>query len=286
MIRRFSAAAALVALGSMLGPVVAVAQCRPPATSHEARLLAFYEVPALFSMASAPEQLAPGALRIGAEAEPVGSPSATLTHPDYCYQNTTNNTKLAPLFGRPRLIVGLPLGFAVEGSYVPPVPLSHARATLGSVALSRIQILPFSNSRLTLMLRAHGTIGRIRGSITCPRASLQADAAGAACYGTEPSHDSFDPNSLGVEGALATRIGVIDAYVGGGANWLRPHFQAGFTDAVGNVDHTTIDVALIRAAVFAGATVHVRQNVAISGQLYTEPADGTTVRIGATYQVR
>ena len=78
----------------------------------------------------------------------------------------------------------------------------------------------------------------------------------------------------------------MDANVGGGANWLRPHFQAGFTDAVGNVDHTTIDVALMRAAVFAGATVHVRQIVAISGQLYTEPADGTTVRIAATYRVR
>ena len=38
------------------------AQCRPPANSHEARLLAFYEAPLVFSMAGAPTQLAAGEL--------------------------------------------------------------------------------------------------------------------------------------------------------------------------------------------------------------------------------
>ena len=39
----------------------ASAQCRPPASSHEARLLAFYEAPTAFSLVGAPERLAHGA---------------------------------------------------------------------------------------------------------------------------------------------------------------------------------------------------------------------------------
>jgi hypothetical protein len=40
------------------------AQCRPPANSHEARLLAFYEAPLVFSMAGAPTHLVAGELRV------------------------------------------------------------------------------------------------------------------------------------------------------------------------------------------------------------------------------
>ena len=108
-------------------------------TKHDA----FYEVPALFSMASAPSPLERGSLLVGGEAEPVPSPSQVLTHPDYCYQNTTNNTRLAPVFGRPRLTIGLPAGFALEGSYVPPVSVSSARVTIASVALSETRLTRF-----------------------------------------------------------------------------------------------------------------------------------------------
>ena len=37
----------------------AAAQCRPPASSHEVRLLAFYEAPTAFTMAGAPTLLKP-----------------------------------------------------------------------------------------------------------------------------------------------------------------------------------------------------------------------------------
>ena len=39
------------------------AQCRPPANSHEARLLAFYEAPLVFSIAGAPERVTLGDVR-------------------------------------------------------------------------------------------------------------------------------------------------------------------------------------------------------------------------------
>ena len=280
---------ALAALAAAIGtiPFAAVgAQCRPPASSHEARLLAFYEAPALFSMGSAPERLAAGALRIGGEAIPVPSPDAALTHPSYCYQYTTNNTKLAPLFARPRLMVGLPAGFTLEGSYVPPVSVSNARVTIGSLALSRTQSVFLGRAAVQLQLRAHGTLGRIHGAITCPRASLQLDDPAAPCYGATTSRDSYDPKSLGIEAAAGTHVGRLDLYAGGGANWLDPRFQAGFTDALGVVDRTTVDVALARGVAFGGATLLIRDGLTASGQLYVVPADVSTLRLGMAYRLR
>jgi len=261
-------------------------QCRPPASSHEARLLAFFEAPAVFSLPGAPEVLEPGDTRIGAELVPVPSPNAEITHPNFCYQNTTNNTKLAPLLGRPRLVIGLPAGLVVEGSYFPPITVSSARATLASVALSRVEVLSLGGLRPLLQLRAHATTGRIQGPITCPRQNLQLADAGAPCYGTSPSLDAFDPNSVGVEGALGMRAHGVDGYVGAGTTWLRPHFQTGFTDAAENTDRTTIDVSLVRAAVFGGVTLHVRKGFDLSGQVYAVPADVTTLRIGLQYRLR
>ena len=285
MIRSPVAAALAAALGTSAF-AAAGAQCRPPASSHEARLLAFYEAPVLFSIGSAPERLTPGAMRIGGEAIPVPSPDPILTHPSFCYQYTTNNTKLAPLFGRPRIVVGLPVGFAFEASYVPPVSVSRARVTIGSLALSQTRSISLGGAALLLQLRAHGTIGRIHGPITCPRASLQLQDEAAPCYGTAPSDDSYDPKSLGAELAAATRFGRLDVFAGGGANRLDPRFRAGFTDGLGNVDHTTVDVALTRGVAFAGATLHLPRDLAVSGQLYVVPADVSTVRLGVAYRVR
>ena len=285
MTRPHVAAALAAALGTTPF-LAAAAQCRPPASSHEARLLAFYEAPALFSMGSAPERLAAGAVSVGGEAIPVPSPDPAITHPSFCYQYTTNNTKLAPLFARPRIVVGLPAGFALEGSYVPPISVANARVTIGSVALSRTQSLFLGAERVLLQVRAHGTLGRIHGPITCPRASLQQDDPATPCYGTAPSRDSYDPKSLGVELAAGTQIGRLDVYAGGGANWLDPRFRAGFTDALGNVDHTTVDVALVRGVAYGGATLHLRHDLAVSGQLYAVPADVSTVRLGVAYRLR
>jgi len=276
---------AVAIAGAALAAPAALAQCRPPATSHEARLLAFYEVPALFSMAGAPMLLQRGTLIVGGEAEPVPSPSQVLTHPEYCYQNTTNNTRLAPVFGRPRLTVGLPAGFALEGSYVPPMSVASAHVTLASVAVSQTRQLVVGGSPVALQLRVHGTTGSIRGPITCPAASLQTVDAGQPCYGTAASRDRFDPSSLGAEAAIGTRLHRVALYAGGGANWISPHFQAGFTDASGNTDRTTVDVALVRGVAFGGAALDVRDNLAISSQIYLVPADVATLRFGVAYRI-
>jgi hypothetical protein len=266
----------------------ALAQCRPPNNSNEARLLAFYEAPIVFSMADAPERLAPGAVRVGVEGAPIPTPNAALQHTHLCYQSTTQSTRLAPAFGRPRVTVGLPAGFAAEASYLPPVSIAGAQPNIGSIALSRAQSLPLTGGRATLLLRAHGTIGRVRGAITCPRSGLQTQDPAQPCYGSEPSRDSFDPNMFGAEGAISVRApsGRIALYVGGGATWLRPRFQVGFTDATGIADATRVAVNLVRGTLFGGLTARVTNALDLSGQLYAVPTDVTTFRLGIGYRLR
>jgi hypothetical protein len=67
---------------------------------------------------------------------------------------------------------------------------------------------------------------------------------------------------------------------------LQPHFRAGFTDALGNVDRTTVDVDLTRATAFAGAALRLRDDISVAAQIYAVPADVTTIRLGATYRIR
>lgn len=284
---RFVAVSMFATLGTMLLATRVEGQCRPPAKSHEARLLAFYEAPIIYSMSGAPERLGTGAVRIGAEVIPVPSPDPALQHPEYCYANTTNNTKLAPVFGRPRLSFGLPAGFVVEVSYLPNVSVSAARASLMSAAVTRVAPL-ISRQRLSLALRLDGTAGQVRGAITCPQQSLQTRDENIPCYGTQPSRDTFRPNSFGVEAAIATRTAGdrVAVYVGGGARSLRPRFRAGFSDALGNVDRTTVDVDLVRGTAFAGLTANIRDHVSFSTQLYIVPTDVTTFRVGAQYALR
>jgi len=278
---------ALVALGAAL-PAAAGAQCRPPATSHEARLLAFYEAPITFSMAGAPEILKPGALRIGGEAIPVPSPEAALQHPEFCYANTTNNTRLAPLFGRPRLAIGLPAAFTVEASYLPDVRVDDAEATVASVAVAWTRPVPLTHGRVTSVIRADGTTGTVRGAITCPRGSLQLADPNVPCYGSEPSHDRFGPNSLGLETALGVDVVAdrVALYLGAGLRWLQPRFRAGFVDGFGNVDHTTVSVNLVRRTAFTGMTWRLLGPLRLSAQVYAVPADVTTTRIGVQYALR
>jgi len=278
-------AAALTGLALLAGS--GRAQCRPATNSNEAKLLAFYAAPIVFSSADAPDRLAPGQLLISAELAPIPRPAAGIQNTSYCYVGKTENTRLAPLFVRPRVEVGLPLGFAVEASYVPPVRAWDAEPNLASFALSRVQRLPIAIGArsVQLVLRAHGTVGRVTGPITCPRSGLQTGDPTAPCYGTSPSSDTYHPDMFGAEGALAVGGGRVAAYLGGGVNWLRPHFQVGFVDGSGVADRTTVDVDLTRGALFGGITVRPASSLRVSAQLYEVPADATTWRFGVGYLV-
>ncbi len=265
------------------------AQCRPPKDSNEARLLAFYSAPISFSPASAPEHLNPWTIRIGGEGGPIPDPDPEIQRTGACFTQKSENTGLSPFFGRPRVTIGLPAGFAAELSYLPPVRINDAKPNLVSAAVSwvkRVQMRQTSDGT-DIMLRVHGTAGQVQGPITCPATGLQTTDPTRPCFGTTQSNDTFKPTMMGAEGIVSTAAydGRLAFYAGGGANFLRPRFRVGFTDGLGNVDNTEIEVDLTRATVFGGLSAQVSRKLDLSAQVYSVPKDATTLRVGAGYRI-
>jgi hypothetical protein len=265
--------------------------CRPSKQSNEAKLLAFFATPIAFSPGGIVQELAPWRLRVAVEATYVPSPSRSIQQPEACYGvRKTENTDLSPVFPRPRMSVGLPGGLLLEASYLPPVTVADAEAHLGSVAVSRPWKIRAreDGSSLSAAVRAHGTIGRVRGPITCPEKNLQQENAGVACFGSQASNDRYEPDMIGGEAILAT-AGVAErwgAYGLTGVTLLRPRFQVGFQYQGGIFDDTKIQVNMTRVAVGGGAWYRVGRTSAVTGEVYSVPSDATTLRLGGAYTFR
>jgi hypothetical protein len=261
------------------------AQCKVGTNSNEGKLLAFYTAPIVFSMATAPEVMRPASIRIGAEGEYIPKPNAAIEQTGACFTQKSEHTSLSPVFGRPRITVGGPFGFALEAAYLPPVTIARATPNLFSFGISQAHhftVGPVATGT-TLMFRIHGTFGNVKGAITCPRSSLQQSSPSSPCYGTTPSKDTFHPDMFGGEIAagFAPGSGGISFYAGAGANRIDPHFQVGFTDANGNIDMTQVELTspLVRATIFGGATAIVRQIFDVGAQIYSVPSDATLFRL-------
>jgi hypothetical protein len=270
----------------------AAGQCRVKTDSNEGKLLAFYTAPIVFSMATSPQEMRPGSIRIGAEGEYIPKPDRAIEQTGACFTQKSEHTSLSPVFGRPRITVGGPFGFALEAAYLPPVTIARAKPNLFSFAVSHARHLAVGPalSGTTLMFRVHGTFGNVKGAITCPRSQLQQSDPLSPCYGTTPSKDTFHPDMFGGEIAagLAPGSGTISFYAGAGANRIDPHFQVGFTDANGNVDATEVelDKPLTRGAIFGGVTAVLRQVLDLGLQVYSVPADATLFRLNGGIRFR
>ncbi|HEY0529121.1 MAG TPA: hypothetical protein VGD02_09860 [Gemmatimonadaceae bacterium] len=273
-------------------PEVSSAQCRVTSESNEGKLLAFYTAPIVFSMATAPEVMRPASIRIGGEGEYIPKPDPTIERTGACFTQKSEHTSLSPVFGRPRITVGGPFGFALEAAYLPPVTIARATPNLFSFAVSQSRQISLgpANSGTTLALRLHGTFGNVKGPITCPKSSLQQSSPTAPCYGTSPSKDTFHPDMWGGEVAagVAPGSGRLSFYAGVGANRIDPHFQVGFTDANGNVDQTQVelDQPLTRFAAFGGLTAFIGRILDLGAQVYSVPSDATLFRLNGGIRFR
>ncbi|MEO8880852.1 MAG: hypothetical protein ABI446_10685 [Gemmatimonadaceae bacterium] len=280
---------ALVALAGAAAPA-ARAQCRPGPNSNEARLLAFYSVPIAFSALDAPNRQSAWHLELQAELSPVPTADPSIEHASECYAaSAQQHSRLTSVFARPRVLLTLPLGLAIEASYIPPIQVGDAKPHLGSAAISETMALhgfgPFGSS--ALMLRADGTIGHVRGPITCPRSALQQSEPDSACYGNNPSDDKFTPTMAGLEAVygVKSRGERFALFAGTGVAWLRPRFEVGFTSLDGLTDNTQVEVNLKRWSVLGGATLRLPANFALTTEVYSVPKDVTTWRFAASYRL-
>jgi hypothetical protein len=269
----------------------AAAQCKVSIDSNEGKLLAFYTAPIVFSMAGRPEVLPPGSLRIGGEGEYIPRPDPAIEQTGACFTQKSEHTSLSPVFGRPRITIGAPFGFALEAAYLPPVTIARATPNLFSFAVSNAHHFTVGSARgTTLMLRVHGTFGNVKGAITCPKSQLQQSSPASPCYGTSPSKDTFHPDMFGGEIAAGFAPGDrgVSFYGGAGANRIHPHFQVGFTDGNGNVDMTEVELEdpVVRAAVFGGVTAVFRRILDLGAQIYSVPTDATLFRLMGGIRIR
>lgn len=108
----------------------------------------------------------------------------------------------SPLVARPRARIGLPAGFALDASWLPPVEIDGARGNLFALGLSR-PLLEREGWRLTSRLWLQ--TGALEGDFVCPRAAAEAgDDAEANPYAcAEASEDRMELDQAGLELALA-----------------------------------------------------------------------------------
>jgi hypothetical protein len=276
--------AVVPALAGVAGVASAQGRCEVSDTTNEAKLQAFYAAPLAFSP-SGLLGLRPGSIQIGADFTLVPEPSNDISHPTLCYVGKEENTRLSPIFPRPHLRVGLPAGFFVEAMYLPPITVADATPNLGSVALGVARPI---TPRIGYALRAHATVGQVKGPITCNDDALQTTDPSAPCYGNEQSEDTYKPNLVGAEAGLTWQwLARVSGYVGAGVSTFKPRFQVGFTDLNGNLDDTLVlPERMTRLTLLVGSAWAATPRISLTGELYSAPEDMTTIRLGGVWTIR
>ena len=126
-----------------------------------------------------PRAMKPGSLEIGFEASSL--PSLSKAERTVGFNGTKEeNINRSPLFGRPRLLVGLPAKLSLDLGWVPPVELDGVKPNLISMGLGRPL---YESSRWRLGARLNALFGTVEGDITC--------SADEAAAGPDPSLNPF-----------------------------------------------------------------------------------------------
>ena len=260
-------------------------RCTVDASTSEAKLQAYYAAPLAFSPSGILGGLKPGSIQLGVDFTLIPTPGNDISHPSICYVGKDENTRLSPIFPRPHLRIGLPAGFFVEAMYLPPITVADATPNLGSFALGFAR--PISE-RFGYALRAHTTLGQIKGPITCNTDALQTSQPSEPCYGTEVSEDTYKPNIIGGDAALTWQwLGRLSGYFSAGVSSFKPRFQVGFTDANGSLDNTLVlPDRMTRLTLSVGSAYNVTSRIALTGELYSAPEDMTTIRLGGAWTIR
>jgi hypothetical protein len=249
--------------------------CFPGPESNEAKTMAMFAVPLAFGRGSAPDLL-PG-FKAGLELAYLPRVSDATATPTVCRPGKgPEHTNL--LFGipRPRFGMPLPLGLALEASWIPPLRVNGVKANLFSLSVEKV----FGRlDGLVASVRAHGTFGSIRAPITCDDEALRDPTS--ECFGGTRSDDRVSPNILGLDLAVGGSLagGRLRPYGGAGYNRLQPRFQVNFTNRFGQLDNRRVEVNLDCMVVFGGATWAVSERLGLTGELYAVPADAVTGRV-------
>ena len=141
----------------------------------------------------------------------------------------------APFFGRPRVTVGLPGGFALTAAYLPPIELFGLKPNLLTLGIEHAL---YESDPLTIGARAYGQVSKVEGAITCFSDFLEhPPGSDGNPYGCEEkSSDEATQRYAGLELSGAYRIDRL----GGLAPWAA--IGGNFLDTAVQVDALTFGV--------------------------------------------
>ncbi|CAL1240916.1 hypothetical protein [Candidatus Methylocalor cossyra] len=143
-----------------------------------------------------------------------------------------NGTKVedlnkAPLFGRPRLTLGLPGRFALTLSYLPPIRVFGVKPNLFAFALERPL---YEAGPWTFGARLYGQIGEVEGAFTCPGKVAKFPPGSAenlyGCQGASADRSSQRYAGLELSGAYRiAALGGLTPYLAVAGNLLDTQVQ-------------------------------------------------------------
>jgi len=201
-------ATTLIALGFVLasaGPALGQGAQEVDFDSTEAWALKYFASVSTFTPGHAPRLLEPWTVDLALELEWVPYLSEEERRVGFGGTKVEDLNKL-PVLARPRVLVGLPAGFAAELSWVPPVEVSGVEANLLAAAVERPLL---DTPTWSLGLRAYGQLGEVKGDFTCPsEAAAHPPGSDGNPYGCEaPSKDTSTLDYWGVAVTSGRRVG-------------------------------------------------------------------------------
>lgn len=230
----------------------------------------------------APRPMRPGAIELGLEATSVPSLSERERTVGFAGSKTEDLNK-TPLFGRPRVRVGLPRRLALSASYVPPAELFGVRPHLAALAVER----PLhAGRRWRLGARLVGQYGSLEGDFTCSADDVAAggDRRRNPFGCEEPSRDEMTIRSASLE--------LTAAWTGDGTSRLAPylalaahHMDLDFqVDArySGIADRTLLLTDGSTVSLSGGVTWRLEGGWALAAELFYSPLDVVRPPAGAS----
>jgi hypothetical protein len=222
----------------------------------------YYNSVTLFTGMGTPPDVRFGSLRLGLELGWI--PRLSESERRVGFDGTKlENINQAPMFGRLRLLVGLPWKISVELGYVPPIELFEVRANLFAMAVERpiLQV-----ARFRLGVRAYGEVGEVSGSFTC--SGPNDHDAGINCMAA--SNDQIHMRHVGLQLLLGYRFSAFEPYLGLAGNYLDNGFHVN-AQYNGLVDHTELHSDGFSFATNFGLRLNLFNRVWLVGEGFYTP---------------
>jgi hypothetical protein len=252
----------------------------------EGRLMAFYAAALAVSAIGPGTADAPWSVSAGIELSYIPQLSRRQRTAGFDKPESSN---LSPILPRARISLSTPGDVRVEGSWLPPIAVFHARANLYAIAISRSVA---SRGPIVITPRLAAAGGRARGAITCNDALVRGTPSeqvyyGAVCHARQ-SDDHFEPRQLSAEVIVSRTSGSrFVPFATAGVRRDHARFDIGVrrSDGTRDTDHPVLVMRATRPFLAAGATWHSGRADA-GAEVHYAPGSLLTARVRLDLLVR